>query len=134
MPVLGAVTAAGVLLGLVARSAPWAARRNRMLPRVAASVARTRDRPLGAPLRWRGTARCAGDSLCAEEDSNLHPLSVDQALNLVTRVSYPSYAFISSRTSGNLDVMDAMDDLDVAADVATGTRPDDGIARKDSVH
>jgi hypothetical protein len=27
---------------------------------------------------------------CAEEDSNLHPVSLDQALNLVTRVSYPS--------------------------------------------
>jgi hypothetical protein len=57
--------------------------------------------------------------LCAEEDSNLHPLSVDQALNLVTRVSYASYASIASRTSGDLDGMDAMDDLDVATDVAT---------------
>jgi hypothetical protein len=55
---------------------------------------------------------------CAEEDSNLHPLSVDQALNLVTRMSYPSYASISSRTSGNLDASDAMADLDVGADVA----------------
>ena len=27
---------------------------------------------------------------CAEEDSNLHPVSLDQALNLVTRMSYPS--------------------------------------------
>ena len=27
---------------------------------------------------------------CAEEDSNLHPVSLDQALNLVTRVPYPS--------------------------------------------
>jgi hypothetical protein len=26
---------------------------------------------------------------CAEEDSNLHPVIPDQALNLVTRVSYP---------------------------------------------
>src|SRR4051812_11427950 len=37
--------------------------------------------------------------------------SVDQALNLVTRVSYPSYA---SRPSADPDGMDAMDDLDVA--------------------
>jgi hypothetical protein len=58
---------------------------------------------------------------CAEEDSNLHPLSVDQALNLVTRVSDPSYASISSRTSAFPDAMDVMDDLDVAADVATDT-------------
>jgi hypothetical protein len=28
--------------------------------------------------------------LCAEEDSNLHPVIPDQALKLVTRVSYPS--------------------------------------------
>ena len=54
-----------------------------------------------------------GFRLCAEEDSNLHALSVDRALNLVTRVSYPSYASISSRTSTNRDVMDVMDDLDV---------------------
>jgi hypothetical protein len=27
---------------------------------------------------------------CAEEGSNLHPVIPDQALNLVTRVSYPS--------------------------------------------
>jgi hypothetical protein len=32
----------------------------------------------------------AGPFKCAEEDSNLHPVSLDQALNLVTRVSYPS--------------------------------------------
>jgi hypothetical protein len=48
------------------------------------------------------------------EDSNLHPLSVDQALNPVTRLSDPSYASISSRSSGFLDVLDVMDDLDVA--------------------
>ena len=34
-------------------------------------------------------------------------------------MSYPSYVSISSRTSRNLDASDAMDDLDVAADVAT---------------
>ena len=45
----------------------------------------------------------AGLSLCAEEDSNLHPVIPDQALNLVTRVSYPSDASIASRTSGILD-------------------------------
>jgi hypothetical protein len=55
---------------------------------------------------------------CAEEDSNLHPVIPDQALNLVTRVSDPSYASISSRSSGFLDVVDVMDDLDVATDVA----------------
>jgi hypothetical protein len=58
--------------------------------------------------------------LCAEEDSNLHPVSLDQALNLVTRLSYPSDASKSSRTSTNLDAMDDMNDLDVATDVATG--------------
>jgi hypothetical protein len=55
----------------------------------------------------------------AEEDSNLHPVSLDQALNLVTRVSDASYASIASKSSGNLDASDVMDDLDVAADVAT---------------
>ena len=34
---------------------------------------------------------------CAEEDSTLHPVIPDQALNLVTRVSDPSYASRSSR-------------------------------------
>ena len=42
-----------------------------------------------------------------EEDSNLHPVIPDQALNPVTRVSDTSYASVSSRTSGNLDAMDA---------------------------
>ena len=56
---------------------------------------------------------------CAQEDSNLHPVIPDQALNLVTPVSYPSYASIASRTSGILDATDGMDDLDVAANVAT---------------
>ena len=41
---------------------------------------------------------------------------------LVTRVSDPSYASISSRTSALLDASDAMDDLDVATDVATAQR------------
>src|SRR3954468_3590876 len=50
--------------------------------------------------------------LCAEEDSNLHPVIPDQALNLVTRVSDTSYASTSSRTSGNLDASDVMDALD----------------------
>jgi hypothetical protein len=53
---------------------------------------------------------------CAEEDSNLHPVIPDQALNLVTRVSVASYASKSTITSTNLD---DMDDLDVATDVAT---------------
>jgi hypothetical protein len=56
---------------------------------------------------------------CAEEDSNLHPVSLDQALNLVTRVSYPSNASRSSRSSSGVDDRDVMDDLDVATDVAT---------------
>src|SRR3954451_21900761 len=51
---------------------------------------------------------------------DLHPLSVYQALNLVTRVSYPSYASTTSDASADLDGMDAMDDLGVATDVATG--------------
>jgi len=67
------------------------------------------------PRTTKAENQKTGFLVCAEEDSNLHPLSVDQALNLVTRVSYPSYASISSRTSGNLDASDAMDDLDVAA-------------------
>jgi hypothetical protein len=68
---------------------------------------------------------CAANSFattafqCAEEDSNLHPVIPDQALNLVTRLLYPSYASTSSRTSGNLDASDAMDDLVVVTDVAT---------------
>jgi hypothetical protein len=52
----------------------------------------------------------SGAFTCAEEDSNLHPLSVDQALNLVTRVSDPSDASIASRTSRNLHASDVMDD------------------------
>jgi hypothetical protein len=58
----------------------------------------------------------------ADEDSNLHPVIPDQALNLVTRVSDPSYASIASiasRSSTNLDDLDDTDVLDVAADVAT---------------
>jgi hypothetical protein len=58
---------------------------------------------------------------CAEEDSNLHPVIPDQALNLVTRVSDPSYACISSKSSAFLDAMDGLDDPDVAADVATAS-------------
>jgi hypothetical protein len=65
-----------------------------------------------------------GFSRCAEEDSNLHPVIPDQALNLVTQLSDTSYASISSRTSTNLDVMGVMDDLDVATDVATAANRD----------
>ncbi len=52
-----------------------------------------------ADLDYAGTPRygskkrkdpLSGAFRCAEEDSNLHPLSADQALNLVTRVSCPS--------------------------------------------
>jgi hypothetical protein len=71
-------------------------------------------------LRREKAPQMRGFRRCAEEDSNLHPVIPDQALNLVTRVSYLSCASIPSRTSGNLDISDAMDDLDVATDVATG--------------
>jgi hypothetical protein len=47
--------------------------------------------------------------------------TTDQALNLVTRVSDPSYASNASSSSALLDGMDDMDDVDVAADVATAT-------------
>ena len=63
-----------------------------------------------------------GFHVCDEEDSNLHPVIPDQALNLVTRVSDPSSASIPSDASTDLDEMKAMDDLDVATDVATGSR------------
>jgi hypothetical protein len=69
-------------------------------------------------VRSRRSQHCWLYSLCAEEDSNLHPLSVDQALNPVTRVSDGSNASRSSRTSAGMDGMDAMDDLHVAAVVA----------------
>ena len=52
---------------------------------------------------------------------------MDQALNLVTRVSDPSYASRTSIPSADLDGMDVLDDLDVAADVATA-QVDDTIA------
>ena len=81
---------------------------------VAAKVA-----PLSERLPERRKPRERGAFECAEEDSNLHPVSLDQALKLVTRVSYPSYASRTSYLSADLDGMDAMDDLDVAADVAT---------------
>jgi hypothetical protein len=77
------------------------------------------DRDPHGPAPQREKPRNAGLFTCAEEDSNLHPLSVDQALNLVTRVSDTSYASRTSDVSRDLDEMDAMDDLDVATDVAT---------------
>jgi hypothetical protein len=40
-------------------------------------------------LRTPKAAQCEA-FVCAEEDSNPHPLSLNQALNLVTRVSYAS--------------------------------------------
>jgi hypothetical protein len=46
---------------------------------------RSRRRP-GTPK----TLRFAGPSRCAEEDSNVPPVSPDQALNLVTQVPYTS--------------------------------------------
>ena len=104
---------------------------------VASSVATSVNHRSARRPAEAGTARCPGDSPCAEEDSNLHPLSVDQALNLVLRVSdpsylsYPSYPSNASRTSTNLDAMDAMHDLDVATDVAASGMKDsrsNGIA------
>jgi hypothetical protein len=85
---------------------------------VATTVATALNQRLSAPLGESRNRALSSYFLCAEEDSNLHPPSVDQALNLVTRVSYPSYASIASRTSGNLDTSDVVDDLDVATDVA----------------
>jgi len=63
----------------------------------------------------------AGLSVCAEEDSNLHPASLDQALDLVTRVSDPSDASSASDASADRDALDVIDDLDVATGVATDT-------------
>ena len=51
------------------------------------------------PVPAGSDASAAGDSY-APKRIDLHPLSVDQALNLVTRVSYPS---VASRSSGELD-------------------------------
>jgi hypothetical protein len=62
---------------------------------------------------------------CTEEDSNLHPVIPDQTLNLVTRVSYQSGSHQIVRIVPDTD---ASDDLDVAADVATG--PDVGGGRR----
>ncbi len=63
-----------------------------------------------------------GLSRCAEEDSNLHPVVPDQALNLVTRVSYPSTASRSPESS-LVDEMDVMDDLDAATSQAPTPEP-----------
>jgi hypothetical protein len=65
--------------------------------------------------------RARGFRECAEEDSNLHPVIPDQALNLVTRLSDPFDASRTSIPSTDLDGMDAMEDLDVATDVATSS-------------
>src|SRR5215211_3510873 len=79
----------------------------------------TRQPHAKAALRRRKPRGSGAFERCAEEDSNLHPVIPDQALNLVTRVSDTSYASVASRSSGNVDVSDVMEDLDVAADVAT---------------
>jgi hypothetical protein len=60
---------------------------------------------------------------CAEEDSNLHPVIPDQALDLVTRVSHRPDRARSSLSSGSADETDASEDLDLATDVATAGRP-----------
>ena len=59
-----------------------------------------------------------GFSRCAEEDSNLHPVIPDQALNLVTRVSYTSISRQIVRIVPRADDTDASDDRDVATTVA----------------
>ena len=48
--------------------------------------------PLATRERRSPFAHCGAFATCAEEDSNLHPVIPDQALNLVTRLSYPSVA------------------------------------------
>jgi hypothetical protein len=78
--------------------------------------------PLGGAPKTTKAPHTRGFRECAEEDSNFHPVIPDQALNLVTRLSDTSYASIASRTSADLDASDAMDDLDVATDVATSSR------------
>jgi hypothetical protein len=85
----------------------------------ATTVSTALNRRLRAPPARGRNGPLSRYFLCAEEDSNLHPLSVDQALNLVTQASDTSYASRLSKTSTDLDGMDVMDDLDVAADVAT---------------
>ena len=53
-------------------------------------VVRCSRRPAGGRLLLTRKALLCRAFRCAEEDSNLHPVIPDQALNLVTRVSYPS--------------------------------------------
>ena len=62
----------------------------RTAPGTAASHRRSR-RPRVGPINEKAPPRGAF-ATCAEEDSNLHPVIPDQALNLVTRLSYPSVA------------------------------------------
>jgi NAD(P)-dependent dehydrogenase (short-subunit alcohol dehydrogenase family) len=70
-----------------------------------------------------GTALLSRYFLCAEEDSNLHPLSVDQALNLVTRVSYASRSCTSVHIVHESGRIGRTGHLDVATGVATRCRP-----------
>jgi hypothetical protein len=79
--------------------------------------ARVHSDLMGSPPTTKAP-RTQGFRRCAEEDSNLHPVIPDQALNLVARVSYPSEVSRTSCLSADLDGMDAMDDLDVATAVA----------------
>jgi hypothetical protein len=95
-------------------------------PQACGPFATRRCREKVAPLTGGGLEKTKaphtrGFRECAEEDSNLHPVIPDQALNLVTRVSYASYTSIPSIPSPDLDAMDGMDDLDVATVVATAT-------------
>ena len=83
------------LKAAAARSRPAAQRRARRHGSVAPR-ARSHERDFGVrgaargrPLRTTKAPPTRGFRECAEEDSNLHPVIPDQALNLVTRVSDP---------------------------------------------
>jgi hypothetical protein len=61
------------------------------LAEVSAAAERVVAGPSGRSRPWNDKAPpCGAFASCAEEDSNLHPVIADQALNLATRVSHPS--------------------------------------------
>jgi hypothetical protein len=68
---------------------------------------------------YAAIARVAAFASCAEEDSNLHPVIPDQALNLATQVAYRPLRSKASDSTRPADDTDASDDPDVASDVAT---------------
>jgi hypothetical protein len=65
--------------------------------------------------------RSAGLSECAEEDSNLHPVSPDQALNPVHGCMMLGFRAAACVASTAVDALDMVYDVDVATDVATAT-------------